>query len=140
MPAPIEEPKPEKPLAFARASSESGAAAKASSELGTVAAPAAAETAAAKAEVWIRKLRRFMSGLQTGCLFVRCSNKDETRETQTFTSFLGKSRWPAAAYNVAKRLKTLGGLTAYEFIFNAGRKNLIDFTLDPTHQMSGPKT
>ena len=42
-----------------------------------------------------------------------------------------------AAYNFAKRLKTLGGLTAYEFICRCWQKQPDRFTLDPIHQMPG---
>ena len=40
-----------------------------------------------------------------------------------------------AAYNFAKRLKTLHGLTVYEFICKSWQKESDRFTLDPTHQM-----
>jgi transposase InsO family protein len=42
-----------------------------------------------------------------------------------------------AAYNFAKRLKTLKGLTPYEFICKAWTKEPERFTLDPIHQMPG---
>src|SRR5579875_125661 len=42
-----------------------------------------------------------------------------------------------AAYNFAKRLKTLGGLTAYEFICKCWQKEPDRFTLNPIHQMPG---
>ncbi len=42
-----------------------------------------------------------------------------------------------AAYNFARRLKTLGALTAYEFICKCWQKEPHRFTLDPTHQMPG---
>ena len=42
-----------------------------------------------------------------------------------------------AAYNFAKRLKTLGGLTAYEFICKSWQKEPNRFTLNPIHQMPG---
>jgi hypothetical protein len=42
-----------------------------------------------------------------------------------------------AAYNFAKRLKTLGGLTVYEFICKCWQKEPGRFTLDPIHQMPG---
>ena len=42
-----------------------------------------------------------------------------------------------AAYNFAKRLKTLHGLTVYEFICKSWQKEPDRFTLDPTHQMPG---
>jgi len=42
-----------------------------------------------------------------------------------------------AAYNFAKRLKTLGGLTVYEFICKCWQKEPDRFTLDPIHQMPG---
>ena len=45
-----------------------------------------------------------------------------------------------AAYNFAKRLKTLGGLTVYEFICKCWQKEQHRFTLDPTHQMTGLNT
>jgi transposase InsO family protein len=41
------------------------------------------------------------------------------------------------AYNFAKRLKTLKGLTPYEFICNAWTKQPKTFTLNPLHQMPG---
>jgi transposase InsO family protein len=45
-----------------------------------------------------------------------------------------------AAYNFARRLKTLGGLTAYEFICKCWQKDPARFILDPTHQMPGLNT
>jgi hypothetical protein len=42
-----------------------------------------------------------------------------------------------AAYNFAKRLKTLAGLTAYEFICKCWQKEPDRFALDPFHQMPG---
>ena len=42
-----------------------------------------------------------------------------------------------AAYNFAKRLKTLSGLTAYEFICKCWQKTPDRFILDPIHQMPG---
>jgi transposase InsO family protein len=42
-----------------------------------------------------------------------------------------------AAYNFAKRLKTLKGLTPYEFICNASTKTPERFTLNPLQQMPG---
>ena len=45
-----------------------------------------------------------------------------------------------AAYNFAKRLKTLGGLTVYEFICKCWQKEPHRFTLDPTHQLPGLNT
>ena len=42
-----------------------------------------------------------------------------------------------AAYNFAKRLKTLKGLTPYEYICKAWTKEPEHFTLDPIHQMPG---
>ncbi|MEM6441574.1 MAG: IS481 family transposase, partial [Pseudomonadota bacterium] len=45
-----------------------------------------------------------------------------------------------AAYNFARRLKTLGGLTPYEFICKTWTKERQRFTLDPTHQMPGLNT
>ena len=41
------------------------------------------------------------------------------------------------AYNFANRLKTLGGLTAYEFICRCWQKEPDRYTLDPIHQMPG---
>ncbi len=41
------------------------------------------------------------------------------------------------AYNFARRLKTLKGLTPYEYICNAWTKQPERFTLDPIHQMPG---
>lgn len=45
-----------------------------------------------------------------------------------------------AAYNFAKRLKILGGLTAYEFICKCWQKEPQTFTLDPIHQVPGLNT
>ena len=45
-----------------------------------------------------------------------------------------------AAYNFAKRLKTLKGLTPYEYICKAWTKEPERFTLDPIHQMPGLNT
>ena len=45
-----------------------------------------------------------------------------------------------AAYNFARRLKTLNGLTPYEHICQAWTKQPDRFTLDPTHQMPGLNT
>ena len=44
------------------------------------------------------------------------------------------------AYNFAKRLKTLKGLTAYEFIAKVWTKEPERFRLDPIHQMPGLNT
>ncbi len=43
-----------------------------------------------------------------------------------------------AAYNFARRLKTLKGLTPYEFICKAWTLEPKRFTLDPLHQIPGP--
>ena len=43
-----------------------------------------------------------------------------------------------AAYNFARRLKTLQGLTPYEFICKSWTKQPQPFRLDPTHQTPGP--
>jgi hypothetical protein len=45
-----------------------------------------------------------------------------------------------AAYNFARRLKTLKGLTPYEFICKIWTKHPQYFRLDPTHQTPGPNT
>lgn len=45
-----------------------------------------------------------------------------------------------AAYNFAKRLKTLGGLTIYELICKCWQKEPHRFTLDTTHQTPGLNT
>lgn len=42
-----------------------------------------------------------------------------------------------AAYNFAKRLKTLGGLTVYEFICECWQKEPDRLTLNPTDQLAG---
>ena len=42
-----------------------------------------------------------------------------------------------AAYNFARRLKTLGGLTPYEYICKIGTSEPDRFILDPIHQMPG---
>ena len=44
------------------------------------------------------------------------------------------------AYNFARRLKTLGGLTPYEFICKAWTSQPGRFRLDPIHQMPGLNT
>ena len=44
------------------------------------------------------------------------------------------------AYNFARRLKTLGALTAYEFICKLWASKPRRFRLDPTHQMPGLNT
>jgi|TARA_R110002051_G_scaffold81056_2_gene145070 transposase len=43
-----------------------------------------------------------------------------------------------AAYNFGKRLKTLKGMTPYEYICNIWTKEPERFNLDPIHQMPGP--
>jgi len=43
-----------------------------------------------------------------------------------------------AAYNFARRLKTLNGLTPYEYICKTWTKEPQRFRLDPTHQSPGP--
>jgi hypothetical protein len=45
-----------------------------------------------------------------------------------------------AAYNYARRLKTLCGLTPYEFICKASADQPQRFTLNPHHQSPGPNT
>ena len=45
-----------------------------------------------------------------------------------------------AAYNFGRRLKTLKGLTPYEFICKAWQTEPIRFTLSPLHQMPGLNT
>ncbi len=42
------------------------------------------------------------------------------------------------AYNYARRLKTLRGLTPYEFICRAWADEPHRFTRDPTHDTTGP--
>ncbi len=42
-----------------------------------------------------------------------------------------------AVHNFAKRLKTLGGLTVYEFICKCRQNEPHRFILDPTHQLPG---
>ena len=42
------------------------------------------------------------------------------------------------AYNFARRLKTLRGLTPYEFICKTWTTEPQRFRLDPLHQMPGP--
>jgi transposase InsO family protein len=44
------------------------------------------------------------------------------------------------AYNYARRLKCLKGLTPYEFICKAWTKEPARFTLNPIHQMPGLNT
>jgi transposase InsO family protein len=45
-----------------------------------------------------------------------------------------------AAYNLARRLKTLAGLTPYEYICKIWTSEQERFNLDPIHQMPGPST
>ena len=45
-----------------------------------------------------------------------------------------------SAYNFARRLKTLNGLTPYEYICGLWTKEPERFRLDPVHQMPGPNT
>jgi transposase InsO family protein len=45
-----------------------------------------------------------------------------------------------AAYNFARRLKTLRGLTPYEYICKLWTQQPDRFRLDPTHQIPGPNT
>jgi len=45
-----------------------------------------------------------------------------------------------AAYNFARRLKTLGGLTPYEYICKVWTSGSDRFILDPIHQMPGSNT
>ena len=45
-----------------------------------------------------------------------------------------------AAYNFARRLKTLRGLTPFEFIAKQWTEEPNRFRLDPTHHMPGPYT
>ena len=45
-----------------------------------------------------------------------------------------------AAYNVARRLKTLSGLTPYEHIAKIWTSEPDRFTVDAIHQMPGPNT
>ena len=45
-----------------------------------------------------------------------------------------------AAYNFGRRLKTLKGLTPYEFICKSWTREPESFTLNPIHQMLGPNT
>ena len=44
------------------------------------------------------------------------------------------------AYNFAKRLKTLKGLTPYEYICKCWTKEPQRFTLNPHHQTPGPNS
>ena len=45
-----------------------------------------------------------------------------------------------AAYNYARRLKTLNGLTPYEYICKIWTEDPKKFKLNPTHQMPGLNT
>jgi len=44
------------------------------------------------------------------------------------------------AFETARRLKTLGGLTPYEYIFKISTSQPERFTLNPIHQMPGLNT
>ena len=46
-------------------------------------------------------------------------------------------RGQVTAYNFARRLKTLGGLTPYEYICKIWTSEPDRFILDPIHQMPG---
>lgn len=43
-----------------------------------------------------------------------------------------------AAYNFARRLKTVSGLTSYEYIYKTWTSEPDPFILGPIHQMPGP--
>jgi hypothetical protein len=58
----------------------------------------------------------------------RLLTHDELRGTTNFV----------AAYNFAKRLKTLKGLTPYEFICKCWTNEPQRFTSNPHHQIPGP--
>ena len=45
-----------------------------------------------------------------------------------------------AAYNFARRLKTLSGLTPYKYICKIWTSEPVRFILDPIHQMPGLST
>ena len=45
-----------------------------------------------------------------------------------------------SAYNFARRLKTLKGLTPYEYVCSVWTSDPKRFRLDPTHQMPGLNT
>ena len=45
-----------------------------------------------------------------------------------------------AAYNFARRLKTLDGLTTYKYIYMVWSSEPDRFTLNPIHQMPGLST
>lgn len=45
-----------------------------------------------------------------------------------------------AAYNFARRLKTLNGLTPYEYIYKVWTSEPDRFIVNPIHQMPGLKT
>jgi len=45
-----------------------------------------------------------------------------------------------AAYNFARRLKTLSGLTSYEYIARIWTSEPDQFIVDPIHQMRGTNT
>ena len=45
-----------------------------------------------------------------------------------------------AAYNFARRLKTLSGLTPYDYICKTWTSEPDRFILDPIHQMPGPNS
>ena len=59
--------------------------------------------------------------------------------TTATTSFGGLAEF-VAAYNFARRLKTLRGLTPYEFICKAWTQEPERFTLNPLHQTPGPNS
>ena len=62
------------------------------------------------------------------------SNATSTKRTPNCAAHLADF---VAAYNFARRLKTLKGLTPYEFICKLWTKEPDRFILDPLHQMPG---
>jgi transposase InsO family protein len=58
---------------------------------------------------------------------------DRHQQLEHLTDFI-------AAYNFTRRLKTLKGLTPYEFICKIWTKEPERFTLNPIHQMPGLNT
>jgi hypothetical protein len=69
------------------------------------------------------------------------SNRDILLSTAAYWRRFGRNGSHLAdfviAYNFARRLKTLLGLTPYEYVCKTWSKEPERFTLDPTHQMPG---
>ena len=65
---------------------------------------------------------------------VKCFHYDSHEQLRThLADFI-------AAYNLGRRLKTLNGLTSYEYIAKVWASQPGRFIVNPIHQMPGPNT